>query len=327
MDPDQKFQWMTATLALEDGKGGGENHPQIQAWAPWRTMDRRNETVGHREVAKRMEAGANGGYYGAEMSLGASREGTISWEQTYFDEAHSTEVSKDGKPNGVRWFVKQNKLQDQGVTPEVWVSALFSRSSPAPYLVNFHIYAHAGKLSEFAYNTKRFFGLEPGRTKTFSITPGKKQIITREGQYIIKAIDVADFGKLRDNELTSSLNVAWGLPYQQTPAPLSDAETKAEKPPNPAQSSKDWAAEPTGRDETPSEKVAQTWAVPAAADTAEYTRLVSLEGRVANTEARIAAQDQFILQLQRELMTKDAQLAKMERAIHQLETLRSDRAT
>jgi uncharacterized coiled-coil protein SlyX len=45
------------------------------------------------------------------------------------------------------------------------------------------------------------------------------------------------------------------------------------------------------------------------------SRLVTLEGRVAQTEARIAAQDFTLLQPQQVLRAKDAQLAKIEEAI------------
>ncbi|KAK0654007.1 peptidase S8/S53, subtilisin/kexin/sedolisin [Cercophora samala] len=231
IDPDQKFQWMSATLALEDGNRRGKNHPQVQAWAPWRRLDRSNETTGHHEATNRVEAGAKVGYQGPEISIGGSREGKISWEQAYFDEAHSTEVSTDGKPNGITWFAKTNRLLGQGVTPEVWVSALFSRTSSAPYLVNFHIYAHAGKRSELSHNTKRFFGLGPGRTKTFSITPGKQQIVTREGVYIMEGIDIGDFGKLRDKELSTSLNVTWGPGSSKTePRVEEDPEGQDDSP-------------------------------------------------------------------------------------------------
>jgi hypothetical protein len=367
-NPDEKFQWMTTTLALEDAKPGGKDHPQLQAWAPWRKLDRRNEIVAHREKMERVEAGAKVGYQGVEISAGTSREGKISWDQTFFDEGHSAEVITDGKRNGVTWFGKQNRLDDQGVKREVWVSALFSRSSSAPYLVKFNIYAHAGKLSEFAQNTKKFFGLGDGETKAFSITPGKNQICKDEGTYIRECIDISDLGKLRDKELSSNLVVAWG-PDHQNPShtapgikaerapedsgtgPKRTSELAAEKsdstamaeahsrnkamlkvvsdgelPPNPP-----LAATPTpGRAQMqaamqfgqsgPSGLLPGDWYNRASTATVntDYARLVALEGRAAHSEARIADQDMLILQLQRELMAKDVQLAKMQQALEQL---------
>ncbi len=75
---------------------------------------------------------------GPEVRLGRRGVG-FSWDQTDFDEGHSSDVfsKTTGRRNGVTWFLKQNKLQNQGVAPEVWVSALFSGSSWAPYVVGF----------------------------------------------------------------------------------------------------------------------------------------------------------------------------------------------
>ncbi|KAG8167364.1 hypothetical protein KVR01_003053 [Diaporthe batatas] len=352
---DQRFKWMKATLSLEDGRRGGENHPEVEAWAPWRELERGNEVVGHHEVAKQVEAGAKLGYQGSDISVGRGRQESISWEKTHFDVGHSSAGSKDGKQNSVTWYTEENDLQNQGIKPEVWVSALFSRSSPAPYLVKFDIYVHAGKLDEFHHKTKRFFGIGPGRTKAFFVTPGKQQIIKGEGVDMMDGIDVGDFGKLRDKALNTSLHVTWGLTAHnknshtlaadigamETPkaayfakGPGKEAKEGAEKPPEQVKAAeeegKEWIkkAIPSGfHESSPSMSCrrpsAQTWPALTTAGITEYTRLVAVEGRVADTEARIAAQDKFILQLQRELMSKDVQLAKMEQAIQQLATLRS----
>ncbi|KAI0593785.1 hypothetical protein F4775DRAFT_586547 [Biscogniauxia sp. FL1348] len=300
LNPEQKFQYVKATLTLEDSKVGRKNHPEIQAWAPFRTLERWNATVGHRETTKMVEVGAKGGYNASELSAGVSREGKISWDQTHFDEGHSSEMTKDGKRNGVTWFVKQNRLEDQGVTREIWVSALFSRSSRDPYLVNFNIYAHAGKLEEIAHKSKKFFGFGPGRTKTYSVTPWKKRICNHEGKHIIECINLDDLGHLREKDLNTSLKVTWGPAYQ-IPSPASSGIQAEGAPESRLPELVSGGSNPN----MPSSNI-------------DYTRLVALEGRVAQTEARIAAQDMTIVQLQRESMAKDVRLVQLEHAIAQL---------
>ncbi|KAK0610021.1 hypothetical protein B0T17DRAFT_125067 [Bombardia bombarda] len=319
-EPDQKFRWMKATLSLEDASGG-KDHPQVQAWAPLRTEKRWNATVGHHETTNRVEVGLQGGFSGAQISGGASREGSISWDQTCFDEGNSNEELKDGKRNGVTWFVKQNRLEDQGVTRELWVSALFRRSSQNPYLVNFNMYAQAGRLQEFKSKTMRFFGGKPGTTKPFPVTPGK-DVCNYEGEYIIGCIDRDDLGKLREKELNTSLMVAWGPDYRIT-SPLTigtQEEGTAGRPEVAAASNRRGSDQPDVQLclNCLSGRLAGWYNPNMTSANIDNARLVALEGRVAQTEARVAAQDGLILQLQRELMTKDIQIAKMDAAFSQL---------
>ncbi|KAL6862076.1 hypothetical protein J3F83DRAFT_716892 [Trichoderma novae-zelandiae] len=51
------------------------------------------------------------------------------------------------------------------------------------------------------------------------------------------------------------------------------------------------------------------------AGTGTWSRLVALEARAAQTEARLAAQDLLVVQLQRAVNVRDAQLARMEQAM------------
>ena len=290
---DHKFKWVRASLRFDDARPGKKEHPEIQAWAPFREAARWNETASQREQTSSVQAGFNAGYSGAEATIGASRESKISWDKTHFDEGQSYEMINDNRRNGISWFVKQNNLQDQGVVREIWVSVLLSRPvRAAPYLVNFDIYAHSGTGDEFEHKIKKFFGLRPGQTKTFSVTPHKNIICNHEGEEIIKCIDLGDLGKLRGNTpgTSSSLLVEWGPKL-----PGGKDAFSAEKD---GTSVEGVVGHQQMRPSFPSED-------PYSA----HARIVGLESRIAQIESRLASQDSVILRLERKLMAKDAQPA------------------
>lgn len=372
--PDQKFEWITATLSFEDAAEGGKDHPEVQAWAPFRKPERTNAVVGHLEKGIKVDAGVKGGYGGAELSLGASRESKISWDQTFFDEGYAEETTKDDKRNGVMWFMKHNKLQDQGRRREVWLSALFSRSSDAPYLVNFNFYTHAGTVERRLEKPLSFLGLDRGRTKQYSVKPWKKTVCKYEGQQILQSIDLDNLGLLRGQDDDTRLDVKWGVDYRiSTPvAPTSEktpgaaeggcakaaeaavGETGPEIPAAvlPAVSGQS-RSEPTRANPVPKEGLGQMHSesskgrlprsetrLPTRSPIGEgatygpltglyhpglgvdagvdHTRLLALECRLAQAETRMAAQEMMVIQLQRELMAKDAQLTRLEQVFDEL---------
>lgn len=83
-NPETKIQHMEATVQLRD-TDGGHDEPEIQAWAPFRTLQKWNSSAGQRDKAVGRNIGVTGGYSGAEISAKYSRESKISWEQTDFD--------------------------------------------------------------------------------------------------------------------------------------------------------------------------------------------------------------------------------------------------
>lgn len=351
-DPDKKVKHFTVDLEFKDKKTKGENSPVVEAWAPFRTAERWNESFAQQETTKTVELGAQAGYEGFEVSTRRSRENKISWDQRDFDEGRSTELvdKKTGKRNGVRWFVKQNDITKHGVTQEVWVSVLLSRSSSAEYIVKFRIDMRGGTRHNIGQGAKSIFGLGQGQTSDFSMTPWKRRICNHEGKEIIKAIDTNKLGRLRnpsDPSMGTSLNIAWGPANQISPAEnralnLSTQETSPrqnEGGPKPASAGltneavtldttgggRASSATKTSRQEPASIAANQSLHQPLAPSPAppagsaqnsiqpdqnhlpplmigwynpnpsiDLARLASLEGRLAQAEARIAAQDLVI---------------------------------
>lgn len=231
LNPDTRIGHVTATLRLRDKEKEGKNHPRPEAWAPFREPERFNASTAQINTTYERDANAKAGFSGAEVSMGVKTGREISWNQVDFDEGHSAEVFRDGKPSGVLWFMKQNQRQKAGVTPEIWAAVLFSRNSSDAYLAKFSLDVHAGTREELKNNTKKFFGLKPDETMPFSVTPWKKQVCNGEGADILKSLGSLDnLGSLRDAQLRTKLNVSWGLKYQITaPGPSPAREKEAQE--------------------------------------------------------------------------------------------------
>lgn len=231
-NPETKIQHMEATVQLRDTEDGGHDEPEIQAWAPFRTLQKWNSSAGQRDKAVGRNIGLTGGYSGAEISAKYSRESKISWEQTDFDTGQSSEkISKvTGRRNGVTWFVKQNRLQNQGATPELWVSLLFSRPSRKAYVVEFSINIRAGTWQAIQNKTKRFFGIGPGQSSAFTVTPSTTPVCNFEGKEILKCINSNSLGSLIGPDC--SLTVSWGTQHQATTLPSDRADEPKTRPPS-----------------------------------------------------------------------------------------------
>ncbi|KAK4244137.1 hypothetical protein C7999DRAFT_44151 [Corynascus novoguineensis] len=319
VEPGAKFEHIRATLRLRghDERTSHQNEPEIEAWSPFRTMERFNRAVAQRETTNAGEGGAKIGYSGVEFSVGCSRENKISWELTDFDEGSSNEEFSNvtQRRNGITWFLKQNKLLNQGVTPEVWVSVLFARPSAKPYVVDFELYVRAGTLREIENRTKRFFGNAPGRTTSFSMTPWKQTICNSEGKDILKEIDLGNLGKLRDPALRTRLNVKWvaGPAYEDasSDSPEGGSHRPAAMPqklesPQPADKA---MADGTAQNDP---SLRQTGGTSGGVRLSHFSldrlaqveaRIAQAEARVAQVEARMALQDMTILQLQQKIMS------------------------
>ncbi|KAJ0119896.1 hypothetical protein J7T55_000746 [Diaporthe amygdali] len=315
-DRDSKFKSFTAELSFKDKVTGGEHEPLVEAWAPFRTPARWNPAVAQREVTDMKEGGAKAGYQGAELSAARSREKKMSWDQVDFDEGNSGEMisQKTGRRNGVRWSVTQNDVSDLGVTPEIWVAVLLSRTSQQPYGVRFRLYSRGGSLREVVEGTKRFFGTKPDETKPFSLTPWKRSICHSEGKSILEAIDLNNLGKLR-GVLGTDLILPLGPDYRIVPPESSrksaaGAPTLAQAPapvPAPVEVVDPRPAETgVGRGEEKASEQGSSAAAPAKPTTrwhipADPIRLAAMESRVAHAEARIATLESTILELREAL--------------------------
>ncbi|KAL2193910.1 hypothetical protein P885DRAFT_63462 [Corynascus similis CBS 632.67] len=319
VEPSAKFEHIRATLRLRghDGRNSHRNQPEVEVWSPFRTMESFNRTVAQRETTNAVEAGTKVGYSGVELSAGCSRENKISWELTDFDEGSSNEEfsTVTQRRNRITWFLKQNKLLNQGVKPEVWVSVLFARPSAKPYVVDFELYVRAGTLREIENRTKRFFGNAPGWTTSFSMTPWKQTICNSEGKDILKGIDLDNLGKLRDPALRTSLNVKWGSGPAYQDAFSDSSEGGSHRPAAMAQQLElpqlaDKAVADGAARNDPS--LRQTGGTSSGGWLSHFSldrlaqieaRVAQAEARVAQVEARMALQDMAILQLQRKIMS------------------------
>ncbi|UKZ78893.1 hypothetical protein TrVFT333_006639 [Trichoderma virens FT-333] len=231
---DTRIEWARAVLKLEGTDKSGKGEPLVEAWAPFSNLQRSNESESHREKTVQIGVECDPGFDGvAPVSIQLSRERRISWNQAEYDEAFSTPVFSKitNNRNGVDWYMRQNPLQNQGVPPETMASVLFSRNSPDPYMVSFRIYIRAGTLNDIANRVKNFFGLKPGQTYPFLVSPGGKPICHSEGREIFQNIDINNLGALRESKYSNKLNIKWesSTGVSGPPDPLSELNGKIEE--------------------------------------------------------------------------------------------------
>ncbi|KAK1254158.1 hypothetical protein MKX08_008153 [Trichoderma sp. CBMAI-0020] len=344
-DPKRKFARAEMTVSFKDPKAEGANEPRVVAWAPFHTRERWNASQARRTKSGKKDGRVSLGYSGSEASGGWSRERTISWDRVAFDQgyAHPHISSTTQHRNGVTWSLEQNNLQKAGVSPELWVAVLLSRPTAEPYLVKFRIDACVGSMEDFANKTKKFFGVNPDKTKPFLVTLWKSEVCNYEGKAIKECIDVNNLGKLVDK---TQLNVRWGPDHQlEVPMPsasqqawaklkMAKAETEAETEgltnnkaaeenalptpfptASPAASTQEpdlvsvplFADAPSPAPGPPPLVIGWQNAFPHSPTTnVDSTRVTELESRMAQLEARLAGQDVLILQLQRALLNQEA---------------------
>ncbi|KAL5087760.1 hypothetical protein Trisim1_007416 [Trichoderma cf. simile WF8] len=357
-NPNSRIEHARAVLRLKGTEKNGEDEPVVQAWAPFNSLQRSNESVSHREATVNFGMTGDLGYGGSQISLQHIRERRISWSQTEFDEARSKAlISKTThNRNGVEWFLMQNRLQNHGIAPEVWASVLFSRNSSKPYIVSFRIYIRAGTLQDIANKAKNFFGLKPGQTQAYSVTPDINPICNFEGKEILDSIDLNNLGTLRESKSSTKLNINWkpsaGL-CEPLEHPLESEHEPRDKIPTREVSSTMQKQErlPVESGEgmrSPRDNEGQSFQgnhirapFPGLSNFTESNcmcaqhhgkrdngppimgwssgidpgRLAFLEGRVAQSEARIAGQDVAISHLREALAERDARMTKLEQII------------
>lgn len=229
-DSEGRFRHINATLEFDNKEYEGRTKPEIEAWAPFQHLVRANESEAELKKGSEHSVNAGGNAYGFKLGEQSKFTREISWKQTHFDEGHATaEISKHtGRRNGVNWFVKQNALQNHGVPPELWTAVLISRPTNEPYLVKFRVNVHAGTLQDFTNSIKKWFGLKPGQTKAFLVTPSDKPVVNYEGKDIAENIDINHLGKLRQKNEVARLVVAWGFEDGKDKAEEEKTEKKAD---------------------------------------------------------------------------------------------------
>ncbi|KAL7956925.1 hypothetical protein V8C34DRAFT_195610 [Trichoderma compactum] len=332
--PTKRFRYMKASLIFEDIERRGVNEPEIQAWAPFHQMMKWNKTVAHHTKSEKKEGSMQVGYSIANASGTWSSEGEVSWEQTAFDEGHSNAIisPKTGKRNGVTWVVEQNHLENAGVAQELWVAVLLSRPTSEPYLARSEINTRVGTADDFKNKTKAFFGLDPGKTKPFKITPWANPVCFSEGNDIRKCIDINNLDALRCSGKQSMLDMKWGPNYQvdhKTRGGLgSDQATRhvaEEKQAEKSPVSSETPAQIINANTTQTEESTATtaagimqpqpqlslpplvvgWCNSGSMVNIDSARLTALEERMARLEARLYEQNSKMIELQQRLLEKE----------------------
>ncbi|KAJ8133072.1 hypothetical protein O1611_g551 [Lasiodiplodia mahajangana] len=345
---DERLDWAEASLRFwaEDEKSGQD--PEVVAWAP-RDPEQWNETSAHNKKMTKTGASVSFGYQGAEASTDWSKEGEIEWDQTHFDEGHTTQIfhPKTGRPNGVTWFLRQNPLQNHGILPEFWAAVLISRRSSDPYRVQFTIESSSTRYQNVKNSARQLLGLRPSGSR-FSVapTPGKIGVCNLEGHNILKHVNLQHLGSLVDPKNATRLNVKWGPQPKDAkidpiePGKAEDTREEDQEPVNLSPHTPGHRMQPldarinnadmprvmTGADGSPllhdaqlslkrsdmePQQITSGNSHVTAPSDISYSRLVSLEGRVAQTEARIAALDQIVIQMQQAMIANKVQDSSM----------------
>ncbi|KAI0595427.1 hypothetical protein F4775DRAFT_568980 [Biscogniauxia sp. FL1348] len=315
--PNNKVSFASIELRFKSEDRKGED-PEVVAWGPFRHPEIWNASSTQRRVNIKAE-----GKLGADLaSTGITAENETSWDRIDFDSGISKELfnlNKDlPKPNGVMWRVKQNRLHKQGITPEFRVGVLLRRQSPDPYLVDFRFQAHTGTISTLQNNTKNLLGLKGGTSHVWRATPcpGNTDNCYAEGLEIIHSIDTNNLGKLiLDRNDNKNLNPSWLNAWDkfEVPKAKSDPEApKAELVSNIELTTTYDTASVLPKVVAEMEDSPKAFEPPSGSypglstqttslSAIDRSRLISLEVRAAQAEARIAAQDQLILKLQQKM--------------------------
>ncbi|PON30772.1 hypothetical protein TGAM01_v200192 [Trichoderma gamsii] len=349
---DLQIKTMRATLTFKDCNQTRGDDPEVQAWAPFYKLERSKHSAADVTSSSKRNMTASGGYSGSSLSIGWDKEFTVSWNQTAFDEGVSEmEYNKKGRPFGVTWFMKQNKLQNHGITPEVWATVLLKRNSAHdPYFVTFRIDVQTGTFDDLKHNVKRLLGLRQGDSSSFTVTPRPgmwdQSNHHAEGEKIRKNkdIDLKNLGNLIGGD-KADFNNAWSPPvanniatnqesslprttigdeaetYKVERSEVASAQPLLSQPPAPPLPYKPLdSTSHLGGFITHEEQPQPAWRVDGFSVEHDSRRLTALEARAAQTEARLATQDIIIAQLRRDIERRDAQLVKVEQALRAVGT-------
>ncbi|KAI0465848.1 hypothetical protein F4859DRAFT_499448 [Xylaria cf. heliscus] len=339
IDQETKLAWVEASLSFWDKDKTRGQDPVVIAWAP-REPEKWNQSSAHAKRMTKTGASATIGYEGTNASVNWGKEREIEWDYECFDEGRTTHLfnPKTGKPNGVSWYISQNPLQNHGLMPEFWAALLVSRQSSDPYLARFTLESASGRYQNKMIDVKEMLGLRKNGS-AFSVTPkpGEVAVCNLEGENIIKSIDLGHLGCLVDPERSTRLNVKWGprskdtVPNQAEAgeavyaregddrglcSPIGQIASDQMHRVQPSDARVDSAELSTitgpgsqpalpRNDIIPQQIIRASPHLEAIPDDNHYRRLVALEDRVAQAEARLATQDLVIMQLREAIMTRN----------------------
>ncbi|KAK1243111.1 hypothetical protein MKX07_003739 [Trichoderma sp. CBMAI-0711] len=230
-DRDLRVETVKATLQFKDADQQRGDDPEVQAWAPFHDFEDWNTTESQNKSTANVNATASGGYGGASLSLAWGKGSEISWNRTAFDEGRSILVKSRRKqrPIGVTWSLKQNRLQNMGVSPVFWAAVLVKRSTNSPYLAKFRLDVRTGTVRDAKSRGLELLRIKPGDTSSFTATPNPcvwdKKNCFGEGENIRDSgrIDLLNLGKLLATDRTSFVGT-WGPRYQRSAPILKEAD-------------------------------------------------------------------------------------------------------
>ncbi|KAK1750548.1 hypothetical protein QBC47DRAFT_393691 [Echria macrotheca] len=321
---DSKVSYALAELRFKSDDEDGKD-PEVVAWGPFRRRETWNVSAAQRRVLNKADAGLKAGMGGPDVTVGLAREDETSWERIDFDCGSSKDLfnlKKDNPmPNGVMWKVQSNRLHKQGVTPELRIGVLLKRPVPGPYRVDFRLTAHTGTISKIRDKVStNILGISGGSSVVWRATPnpGNTDNCYGDGLAIVGAIDINNLGKLIvDTNDGTNLKAEWLNPWDRFKIPTPEAKSETQSKVEIKAESKTSEQEGFVRlaaTSTTTAKQTTNVEVPVVPATAphltaggplvtaiSYDRLLSLEARAAQAEARIAAHDQIIFQLQQAL--------------------------
>ncbi|KAI1486281.1 hypothetical protein F5X96DRAFT_655766 [Biscogniauxia mediterranea] len=318
--PDSKVEFAHLELRFKSQYKNGKD-PEVVAWGPFHRLEAWNSSSAQRRTNLKGEGKLGVDY----VSFGVAGEDETAWDRIDFDCGKTDKLFNLTRDvpvqNGVRWKLKQNSLHNQGVTPEFRVAVLLKRPSTSDtYLVDLRLVAITGTVSALKNKVGNFLGLRDGESHYWCVTPqpGDKNNCYAEGLDIIQSVDTDNLGKLvPDPSNSQNLNPSWLNTWDRFEVPKvksfeSESEfTKVSKSididttavAGPIISVATAAGGLEGglpvAPELPPPGLSRIAPVQTSSPIAlDYSRLVTLEARAAQAEARIATQDQIIFSLQ-----------------------------
>lgn len=308
--------------------------PEVIAWGPFYKTEKWNFSSAKKSETGKTDLQAGLGWAGQQLSAGYGRETASEWDEFYCDRGESTELtsSKKGTRHGVRWMVAQNRKKNEGIAPRLRIGVLIRRpEAKEPYKVTLDIEAHVSSWGTFVSDSlsRVGFNKEPKFYWEAKPTTEAKYKWHEDGLQLAKDVDVDNLGDLIDLDNRNSLSQVWLLPdalIQAKSLPQASQTTGAAvavqvgglatKVMTEVDQARDQQQAPapgtTGETETAHDavtsredqyhSVTDRVSITQAIESGLNGRLVSLEARAAQAEARLAAQDQIILELQKSIL-------------------------
>ncbi|KAJ3577479.1 hypothetical protein NPX13_g3086 [Xylaria arbuscula] len=208
--PDDRIRSVAATLSVKNSKTGPKANPTLEAWAPFRRLQLTAPQKVASKQTDRKAASLGASLYGAEAHAELSREKEIAFEHIYYDTALASAIMDPGTKQrcGVQWYMAQSKMQTTGVPPELFAAVLFTRDTDDEYVMGFDIDIHGGTSYDFRNKMKRVFGLKPGHTKPFLVTPSRHPAVRGgEGRDFLRGVVSDSLGNLRAKDDSTGLEI------------------------------------------------------------------------------------------------------------------------